>query len=55
MAFCILSELIRHSFSEWSIPHDMIFSPRRSKSCSSTTNKSENVSPQEALEVRLLT
>lgn len=33
MAFCILSESILHSFNEWSIPHDMIFSPSRSKSC----------------------
>lgn len=28
------SESILHSFKEWSIPHDMIFSPSRSKSCS---------------------
>lgn len=33
MAFCILSELILQSLREWSIPQDIIFSPRRSKSC----------------------
>ena len=32
MAFFILSESILHSFREWSMPHDMIFSPSRSKS-----------------------
>lgn len=30
IAVCILFEFSRHSLSEWSIPHDIIFSPSRS-------------------------
>lgn len=42
MAFCSRSESILHSFNEWSIPHDMIFSPSRSKSCSRVQSKPFN-------------
>ena len=42
MALCIRSESILHSFNEWSIPQDMIFSPSRSKSCSRVQSNSLN-------------